>query len=51
MLLLTFVYVFRATFLQHETNRVEKLNLESLAHPGVMRPYDGKSLGFYLIYT
>ncbi|XP_070064766.1 talin-2 isoform X4 [Drosophila virilis] len=30
----------KATFLQHETNRVEKLNLESLAHPGVMRPYD-----------
>ncbi|XP_043866158.1 talin-2 isoform X4 [Drosophila mojavensis] len=30
----------KATFLQHETNRVEKLNLESLAHPGIMRPYD-----------
>ncbi|KAH8306929.1 hypothetical protein KR044_001207 [Drosophila immigrans] len=32
----------KATFLQHETNRVEKLNLESLAHPGIMRPYDGE---------
>lgn len=45
-LIVTFVFVnFRATFLQHETNRVEKLNLESLAHPGIMRPYDGKSTG------
>ncbi|XP_065720219.2 talin-2 isoform X2 [Drosophila suzukii] len=30
----------KATFLQHETNRLEQLNVESLAHPGIMRPYD-----------
>ncbi|XP_017129396.1 talin-2 isoform X2 [Drosophila elegans] len=30
----------KATFLQHETNRMEQLNVESLAHPGIMRPYD-----------
>ncbi|XP_017042490.1 talin-2 isoform X2 [Drosophila ficusphila] len=30
----------KATFLQHETNRSEQLNVESLAHPGIMRPYD-----------
>ncbi|KAI8040200.1 hypothetical protein M5D96_006138 [Drosophila gunungcola] len=32
----------KATFLQHETNRMEQLNVESLAHPGIMRPYDGE---------
>ncbi|KPU78180.1 uncharacterized protein Dana_GF24334, isoform D [Drosophila ananassae] len=32
----------KATFLQHETNRGEQLNVESLAHPGIMRPYDGE---------
>nr|XP_017026326.1 talin-2 isoform X2 [Drosophila kikkawai] len=30
----------KATFLQHETNRVEQLNVESLAHPGIIRNYD-----------
>lgn len=33
---------FRATFLQHETNKIGKINTESLAHPGMMRADDGK---------
>ncbi|KAH8322033.1 hypothetical protein KR059_000878 [Drosophila kikkawai] len=32
----------KATFLQHETNRVEQLNVESLAHPGIIRNYDAE---------
>ncbi|XP_037955861.1 talin-1 isoform X2 [Teleopsis dalmanni] len=30
----------KATFLQHETNKIGKINTESLAHPGVMRAND-----------
>ncbi|XP_044314006.1 talin-2 isoform X2 [Drosophila rhopaloa] len=29
-----------ATFLQHETNQMEQIKVDSLAHPGIMRPYD-----------
>lgn len=32
----------RATFLQHETNKIGKINTESLAHPGMMRADDGE---------
>lgn len=38
------MYTCRATFLQHETSRVGKVNTESLAQPGVMRAYDGMYL-------
>lgn len=34
--------MFRATFLQHEVNRVGKINTESLAKPVIMRGSDGK---------
>ncbi|XP_073841689.1 talin_middle and talin-RS domain-containing protein rhea isoform X2 [Musca autumnalis] len=33
---------FKATFLQHETNKIGKINTESLAHPGMMRADDGE---------
>lgn len=36
------IIFFRATFLQHETNKIGKINTESLAHPGMMRADDGK---------
>ncbi|XP_023303329.1 talin-1 isoform X3 [Lucilia cuprina] len=34
----------KATFLQHETNKIGKINTESLAHPGMMRVDDGEKL-------
>ncbi|XP_055385289.1 talin-2 isoform X2 [Condylostylus longicornis] len=32
----------RATFFQHETSKIGKINTESVAHPGIMRAYDGE---------
>ncbi|KAL9904952.1 talin-1 isoform X1 [Glossina fuscipes] len=32
----------KATFLQHETNKIGKINTESLAHPGLMQVNDGE---------
>lgn len=32
----------KATFLQHETNKIGKINTESLAHPEILRASDGE---------
>ncbi|CAD7082909.1 unnamed protein product [Hermetia illucens] len=32
----------KATFLQHETSKIGKVTTESLAQPGIIRPYDGQ---------
>lgn len=36
------IIIFRATILQHESSKIGKTTIESLAKPGVMRVADGK---------
>lgn len=36
------LFRYRATYLQHETNKIGKINTESLAMPVIMRGSDGK---------